>query len=295
MPRHARHSPCRAVFTDQQVAAQRYYAASAVSRRGRRGAWSAVRGVPVAHASGAPSASVPTYDASAITVAWTPATDARLAPSPTGDGLLESRALGPHLPATKYNVYGAENAVASETPAGTVVRPVPLNAAPLESLHYDAAGVTFGRERCFVVAWSGRRQRRQHRGPALGSRVRHAGGHVSTAATSGPRGRWRSWCHQPDLGRRRRPRSRRLPRLSRANAGRRHDAAHAGAHPRCQLRGPHGYAWRALRVRRRRDRLGEVRQQKRAVESRGRDGEAVTTRGWGSGVPRHAVGPVRPE
>jgi hypothetical protein len=133
------------------AARRRHYAASAVSRRGRRGAWSPVRRVPVGATSGPPSMSAPAYDASTLTLAWTPAPDAHLAPAPPAEGLLESRPLGPVTAATRYNVYPATALEPAAGPLGTVVKPPPLNASALDALTFAQPGIVFDEERCFVA------------------------------------------------------------------------------------------------------------------------------------------------
>lgn len=130
------------VFVDELRRLKRHYAAVAVSRRGRRGAWSPVRSVPVAPPSGAPSAPSVTYDAAAYTLTWTPAGDARLAP-PAPEGVLESRPLEPPLPATRYLLYETD---AAGVPAAGPATPEPIGAATAA-----VPGVSFDRVRCFVV------------------------------------------------------------------------------------------------------------------------------------------------
>ncbi len=134
-----------AVFVPATQQLKRHYVAVAMSRRGVRGAWSEVRSVPVGPVSGAPSAPVLTYDASAVTLTWTPARDARQAPAPAEGDLLESRPLGPPVAATRYNVY------ASAGPSEDGAAATRVNDQPLADSTHSVAGVTFGRERCFVV------------------------------------------------------------------------------------------------------------------------------------------------
>lgn len=130
------------VFERPELVLKRHYMAAAVSRGGRRGAWSTVRSVPVAPPSGAPSAPVLTYDATGYHLTWTPAPDAWQAPPPAVD-LLESRPLGTVRPPTRYNVYAAD---AAGTPSGA-----PLASESVAAPAFDVAGVTFDAERCFVV------------------------------------------------------------------------------------------------------------------------------------------------
>ncbi len=142
-------------FTPTTSSVRRHYVAVAVSRRGRRGAWSDWKSVPVGPTSGAPSAPMLTYDEKAIAASWTPARDARQAAPVPLDGALESRPFGPALPVTRYNVYAAKPAPppVAVAPLPTVVtRPAPLNEAPLATPHFAVPGaVTFGAERCLVV------------------------------------------------------------------------------------------------------------------------------------------------
>jgi hypothetical protein len=130
---------------------QRFYLASGLSRRGRRGAWSDVKGVPLAAPSGPPAGNPITYDATGLALTWTPAPDAGVTPPPPAEGLLASRPFGPPAPLTRYNVYAAETLEPTAGPEGTVVRASPLNSAPLEAPHFEVAGVAFSRARCFVV------------------------------------------------------------------------------------------------------------------------------------------------
>lgn len=140
------------VYAPTTSAARRHYVAVAVSRRGRRGAWSDWKSVPLGPTSGAPGAPVLTYDEQAIAVTWTPAPDARQAPAAALEGALESRPFGPAQPATRYNVYDAAAAgVAADVVPGQATRPTPLNDAPLAVPLFTLPGVTFGVERCLVV------------------------------------------------------------------------------------------------------------------------------------------------
>ena len=135
----------------QSAAVRRHYVAVAVSRQGRRGAWSEWRSVPVAATSGPSSVPAITFDDKAIAISWTPARDARLSPAPAADGGLDSRPFGPALPATRYNIYAANAPADTYTVPGAVTRPVPLNEAPLAMPSFSLPGVIFGVERCVVV------------------------------------------------------------------------------------------------------------------------------------------------
>lgn len=129
------------VFERPELHLKRYYFASAMSRRGRRGAWSAVRTVPVAAPSGAPSAPVLTYDATTYSLTWTAAPDAVVAATPA-EGTLEARPLGPARPPTRYNVYAV---------TGSAIAATPLNTEPLAAATVTAPGVVFDEARCFAV------------------------------------------------------------------------------------------------------------------------------------------------
>lgn len=137
------------VYAPPASAVRRHYVAVAVSRDGRRGPWSDWQSVPLGATSGAPRASPPTFTDTDLTISWTPAPDARVAPAPPAEGALDSRPFGPALAVTRYNVYAAE-ALAPPV-AGAAARLVPLNEAPLTALTFGVSGVTFGAERCFVV------------------------------------------------------------------------------------------------------------------------------------------------
>lgn len=126
--------------------ATRYYAAVAVSRSGRRSAWTSVARVPLGAPSGAPEGVRATYDATTWTLAWTPGAGARVTVAPAAD-VLESRPLGGVAPATRFNVYEAPAAGA----AASAGEPVRLTDAPVAGTTTQVAGVTFGRARCFLV------------------------------------------------------------------------------------------------------------------------------------------------
>ncbi len=130
--------------------ARRFYVARGLTSRGRPGAWSAVRAVPLATPLSAPVLAAPTYNADVITLAWTPPPGAIVASPAPADGVLASRPVGRAEVTTKYNVY-AVGAEAAPDPLGVVTRAAPLNAAPIDAAAVTARGVTFGQERCYVV------------------------------------------------------------------------------------------------------------------------------------------------
>ncbi|MCU0256775.1 MAG: hypothetical protein MUF60_08515 [Vicinamibacterales bacterium] len=130
----------------------RHYVAVPVSARGRAGAHTRRAAVPLETASGAPGAPTLTYDAAAVSVAWTPPADARRA-AQAAEGVLPSKPLVPAPPPTTYNVYRVDPGGAPPGPAapGQVTPPVPLNAEPLAGPPFADPGVAVGEERCYVV------------------------------------------------------------------------------------------------------------------------------------------------
>lgn len=130
--------------------ARRFYVARASTRRGRPGRWSEIRAVPTASPLAAPAVAVPTYDAAAVVLAWTPPPGAQVAPPPPVEGSLPSRPFGEAAPLTTYNVYAAAAEPAPDA-LGLVTPAAALNPAPLETATFAVDGVAFGEERCYVV------------------------------------------------------------------------------------------------------------------------------------------------
>jgi hypothetical protein len=137
------------VFAAEGAGIKRHYVAVAVSRRGRRGAWSEVRSVPVGAAPAAPVLPTLTFDATTLTLSWTPGPGARVAGAPEGE-VLEARPLGPAVVVTRYNVYAAPAAQPLGEAAQSAVS-APLNPSPTQDATLAMPGVVFGTERCFVV------------------------------------------------------------------------------------------------------------------------------------------------
>jgi hypothetical protein len=138
------------VAPESDRSARRFYVARAVTRAGRPGQWSTVRSVPTASPLAPPAVGVPTYDADAITLTWTPPAGAVVAPPPPEAGTLPSRPFGPTVPVTAYNVYTSAGDPVPDA-LGLVARAAPLNPKPIEAATVTAPGVAFGEERCFVV------------------------------------------------------------------------------------------------------------------------------------------------
>ena len=140
--------PVVAPLTDRT--ARRYYVARALSRRGRPGQWSAIRAVPTASPLAAPAVATPTYDATTLTITWTPPPGATVPAPPPDAGLLPARPFGPAPTTTKYNVYAPGGELAPDA-FGRVTRAAPLNPTPLDAMTFALPGVAFGQERCVVV------------------------------------------------------------------------------------------------------------------------------------------------
>lgn len=136
------------VFVPETQGLGRHYVAVAVSRGGRRGAWSAVKSVPVAEGPAAPTNPTLTHDATSLTLAWTASPGAHVPPPAVADGVLPSRPLGPPVSVTRYNVYAATAEGAPDDASGGTA---PLNAAALTAESWSTPGVVFGKERCFAV------------------------------------------------------------------------------------------------------------------------------------------------
>ena len=270
--------------------ARRFYVARALTRGGRPGKWSTIRAVPTATLLGAPVAALPTYNATTLALSWTPPPGARTAPAPPGDGLLASRPFGPAPVTTRYNVYLDAPESAADA-LGLVTRAAPLNRAPIRRALRRRPGRDL-RSGALLRRPQPRRDGRRRRSRARPRRRSCVTPRdtLPAAGADGARGRRRRRGDQPDLGSGRGARPGGLPGLQGRSRRRADDAADAGADPRHQLRGPHGHAGRALRLRGRRDRLGHARQSERAVESGGRDGATV---GGGSGSGTRGSGRTR--
>lgn len=136
------------VYVPDTLGVRRHYVAVAVSRGGRRSAWSPAKSVPVAEGPSPPRAPTLTHDSTTLTLAWTPGPGAHLGEVASPDGLLPSRPLGPPVPATRYNVYPA---AAGGGTGDVATAGAPLNGAPLAAPPWSTPGVVFGEERCYAV------------------------------------------------------------------------------------------------------------------------------------------------
>jgi hypothetical protein len=137
------------VAPDAATGPRRYYFAVGVTPNGRYGAASAPVAVPLGPATSMPTDLRIVHDEQSFTLRWSPPADARASGAPSvQDGILPSRPLVPAPPPTRYDVYSLDAAGPSQT---AVAAPDALNDEPLSAAEFRVSGVTFGRERCFVV------------------------------------------------------------------------------------------------------------------------------------------------
>lgn len=127
---------------------QRYYFAVGVSPGGRYGPTTALTPAPLGPTSGPPSAPRVTVNETAMTLQWTPPTDARglgLAGEPD---LIPARPIVPGPPPTTYDVYEAPRNAPADAP---VSMPAPLTPEPIGATEFTQPDITLGTERCFYV------------------------------------------------------------------------------------------------------------------------------------------------
>jgi hypothetical protein len=132
---------------------KRHYFLVSLDRRGRPGSFSPVVSVPVADGADPPADVELSYTDSAITLAWTPAANARVAPAAPAEaeGLLPSKPLVAPPPPTSYHVFEVPRTAVDPGPYGLTL-PVPLTPQPVAASSFEIPGaVAFGTERCFVV------------------------------------------------------------------------------------------------------------------------------------------------
>jgi hypothetical protein len=127
---------------------QRFYYAVAISARGRHGPHSGLAPVPLGPTSGAPSPPTIEVSENAVTIRWTPPSDARGQTPPADAGLLPSRSLVPMPPATTFDVYEAPRNATADQPLAV---PTPLTASPVGATEFTLSNITLGVERCFYV------------------------------------------------------------------------------------------------------------------------------------------------
>ncbi len=169
IPRRGKQPP---VFTDPwqpllQVARKsgdaRLYFAVGVNHKGQRGSFTAPQPVPLGPAPSAPLGVNASYDASGVTVSWTPPPDMpRPIQPPAAEGELASTPRGLRALVGGYHVYDAprEPAAGSVPGQGAHASPSvveatavakPLNDKLLETPTFTDPHVEYGKERCFVV------------------------------------------------------------------------------------------------------------------------------------------------
>jgi hypothetical protein len=127
---------------------QRYYYGVAVSARGRRGPHSGMLPAPLGPTSGAPLQPVVEVKETAVTVRWTPPSDARGGNKIVDPDVLPSRSLTPAPPATTYDVYEVPRNASADAPLAV---PTPLTASPVTATEFTQQNITLGTERCFYV------------------------------------------------------------------------------------------------------------------------------------------------
>jgi hypothetical protein len=127
---------------------RRYYAVAGRSSHGRLAPLSRLVGVALGPLPPAPTASNVTYDETKYVVEWPTPEGARPPDAAAaGEDVIAARPVFATLPPHTYNVYE----ISQERAGGASQAPTPLNDAPLTATRYEAAGVRFGAERCFVV------------------------------------------------------------------------------------------------------------------------------------------------
>jgi hypothetical protein len=146
-------------------AASRTYMAVGVSRRGRRGEFTAPLRVSLLPPPMPPASPDSRYDETTITVSWQAPADLRrptLPPQP-GEGLLEAKPLGLPSASGGFNAYlvppeasapgeaatGPDDAAVDAVVKGP--RPAPLNPAPLPDPRFEGPVQALDGTRCYVV------------------------------------------------------------------------------------------------------------------------------------------------
>jgi hypothetical protein len=128
----------------------RVYAGVGITTRGRRGPFSrrvAVPLVPAPPPAGAPDIG---YDETAITVTWTPPSEAPAAQQPASGDVLPARLIGASVPATAYNVYDVKSG-SSLKPGGQEHQETRLTSQPVAEARFVDNRLEWGVERCYAV------------------------------------------------------------------------------------------------------------------------------------------------
>jgi predicted small lipoprotein YifL len=131
---------------------KRFYYLVARGPRGRVSTPSAAVSVPLHAASAPPTDLRLEYTEASMTLRWTPAADARVAPAPPDPSLLPVKPLLPPPPPTTYQVFEATREAASARDDYSLSVPAGLSPKPLAGTEVTAPGpIQYGVERCFVV------------------------------------------------------------------------------------------------------------------------------------------------
>ncbi len=140
--------------------ASRVYMAVGLTRKGRRGAFSAPLRVPLLPAPSPPTAVAVRYDEKTITLTWEAPPDVRrptLPPRSNAD-LLDAKPLGMPSSAGTFNAFLAPAAPAAEAAAPPAPQkvvpgpaPTPLNTAPLAEPRFEEPVPAQAAERCYQV------------------------------------------------------------------------------------------------------------------------------------------------
>ena len=131
---------------------KRFYFLVARGPRGRVSTPSPAVSVPLQDASAPPTDLRLEYTEASMTLRWTPAADARVAPAAPDPSLLAVKPLQPPPPPTLYQVFEATPEGAPQPDEYTLTVPAGLAPKPLAGSEVTAPGpIRFGVERCFVV------------------------------------------------------------------------------------------------------------------------------------------------
>jgi predicted small lipoprotein YifL len=135
------------------AAMKRFYVLIAQGPRGRASSPTAAVSVPLNDATSPPSGLALDYTEKGITLKWSAAPDAHLAPAaPEDKTLLASKPLTPPPPATTYHVFDAPRTAPATGDMYQLQLPTPLSQSPVASAEFSIPGaIEYGVERCFVV------------------------------------------------------------------------------------------------------------------------------------------------
>jgi hypothetical protein len=128
----------------------RVYAGVGISTRGRRGPFSRRVAVPLVPAPQPAAAPDIGYDETAITVTWTPPSEAPVAQQPASGDVLPARLIGVSVPATAYNVYDVKPD-SRQTRDGPEHQEIRLTSQPVAAARFVDNRLEWGVERCYAV------------------------------------------------------------------------------------------------------------------------------------------------